>query len=213
MKDLQLRKIVSCELSHVSGARTVFDCLFWVHMGALEKHDVLLRCGWFLCLKTTIQRTSSRLFRCVMFDCAPMPFYLQPFASFVALIVPWQVGYVNGSPFWIPVDGSFKKTYVEDWVFQVTDTSDSTLPGGQGDIIPETPRGTLPVPSSQREAPKPEVSTCAQERIEAPLPPLQPRSTCERWELPFSCDAILSGFEDLHLPRSDQFTMRGHNDS
>ena len=110
-------------------------------------------------------------------------------------------------PFWIPVDDSFKKAYVEDWVFQITDPSDISLPGGQGDIIPETPKVSLPVSSSEREAPKPEVSACAQERIEAPLPPLQPRPTCERLELPFSCDAILSGFEDLHLPSSDQFTM------
>ena len=67
----------------------------------------------------------------------------------------------------------------------------------------------LPVSSSEREAPKLELSACAQERIEAPLPPLQPRATCERLELPFSCGAILSGFGDLHLPSSDQFTMWG----
>ena len=92
--------------------------------------------------------------------------------------------------FWIPVDDSFKKAYVEDWVFQITDPSDISLRGGQGDVILETPKVSLPVSSSQREAPKPEVSTCAQEHVEAPLPPLQPRSTCERLELPFSCDAF-----------------------
>ena len=112
-------------------------------------------------------------------------------------------------PFWIPVDDSFKKAYVEDWVFQITDPSDISLPGGQGDVIPETPEVSLPVSSSQREAPKIENSTCAQEHIEALLPPLQPRSTCERLELPISSDAILSGYEDLHLPSSDQFTMWG----
>ena len=58
-------------------------------------------------------------------------------------------------PFWIPVDDTFKKAYVEDWVFQIPDTYDFSLPGGQEDIIPETPGVTLPVPSSQREAPKP----------------------------------------------------------
>ena len=47
------------------------------------------------------------------------------------------------------------------------------------------------------------------ERIEAPLPPLQPRPTCERLELPFSCDIILSGYEDLVSSGSDQFTMWG----
>ena len=105
------------------------------------------------------------------------------------------------------MDDSFKKAYVEDWVFQITDPSDISLPGGPRDIIPETPKVSLPVSSSQRETPKPEVSTCAQEHVEAPPPPLQPRSTCERLELPFSSDAILSGFEDLHVHSSDQFTM------
>ena len=112
-------------------------------------------------------------------------------------------------PFWIPVDDSFKKAYVDDWVFQIADTSDSTLPGGQGYIIPETPRLTLPVPSSQREAPKPEISASAPEHIEAPLPLLRSRPTCERLEQPFSDDDVLSGFEDHHLPRSDQFTTWG----
>ena len=112
-------------------------------------------------------------------------------------------------PSWIPVDDTFKKAYVEDWVFQIPDTSDFSLPGGQGDIIPETPGVTLPVPSSQREAPKPEVSASTQEHIEAPLPPLQPRPTCERLELHFSSDSTLSGYEDLHLPSSDLFTMWG----
>ena len=100
-------------------------------------------------------------------------------------------------PFWIPVDDSFKKAYIEDWVFQITDTFDFSLPEGQGALIPETPRVTSPVPSSQREAPKPEISACAPEHIEAPLPPLQPPPTCERLELPFSDDEILSGFEDF----------------
>ena len=33
-------------------------------------------------------------------------------------------------PFWILVDDSFKKAYVEDWVFQITDTSVLILPEG-----------------------------------------------------------------------------------
>ena len=110
-------------------------------------------------------------------------------------------------PFWIPVDDSFKKAYVEEWVFQVTDTSELSLSGSQGDVIPETPKVSLPVSSSPWDAPKPEVSACSRERIEAPLPPLHPQPTCDRLELPFSCDAKLSGREDLHLPGSDQFTM------
>ena len=63
-------------------------------------------------------------------------------------------------PFWIPVDDSFKKAFLEDWVFQITDPFDICLTGGQGDTIPETPEVSLPVSSSQREAPKPEVSAC-----------------------------------------------------
>ena len=75
-------------------------------------------------------------------------------------------------PFWTPVDDSFKKAYVEEWVFQVTDTSDLSLSGGQEDVIPETTKVSLPVSSSSWEAPKPEDSACFRERIEAPLPPL-----------------------------------------
>ena len=37
---------------------------------------------------------------------------------------------------WILVDDSFEKSCVEDWVFQIADTSESTLPGGQ-DIVRE----------------------------------------------------------------------------
>ena len=47
-------------------------------------------------------------------------------------------------PFWIPVDDSVKKAYVEDWVFQVPDTY-LILPEDEGDLIPETFRVTLPV--------------------------------------------------------------------
>ena len=107
------------------------------------------------------------------------------------------------------MDDSFKKAYVEDWVFQVTDTSDLILPEDRGDLFPETPRVTLPAPSSHREAPKPEVSASTQEHNEAPLSPLPSRPTCQRLELPFSDDDFLSGFEDHRLPSSDQFTMRG----
>ena len=109
--------------------------------------------------------------------------------------------------FWIPVDDSFKKAYVEEWVFQVNATSELFLSESQGDVIPEIPKVLLPVSSSPWRPPKNEDTACSQERIEAPLPPLQPRPTCERLELPFSCDAILSGYEDLVSSGSDQFTM------
>ena len=68
---------------------------------------------------------------------------------------------------------------------------------------------STPVPSSPWGPPKNEESACSRERIEAPLPPLQPRPTCERLGLPFSCDAVLSGYEDLVSSASDQFTMWG----
>ena len=101
---------------------------------------------------------------------------------------------------WIPVDDSFKKAYVEDWVFQITDPSDISFPGSQGDDIPETPKVSFPVSSSQREAPKPEVSNCAHEHVEAPLPPLQPRPTCERLELLFSRPLEASRGHDISQP-------------
>ena len=97
----------------------------------------------------------------------------------------------------------------EEGVFQVTATSDLSLSRGQGGVIPETLKVSMPVPSSPWGPPKNEDSSCSRERIEAPLPPLQPRPTCERLELLFSCDAILSGYEDLVSSRSDQFTMWG----
>ena len=37
---------------------------------------------------------------------------------------------------------------MEEWVFQVTDTSDLCLSGGQGDVLPETPEVSLFVSSS-----------------------------------------------------------------
>ena len=119
VKDLQLRKIVS-GLSHISGA--VLDCLFWVLLGALENHDVLLRCGWFLCLTTTIQRTSSKLIRYVTIACAPMRF---PF-SHLCLLGRSLSHDRLGLPMEAILDtcDSFKKAYVEVWVFQVPDTSD-----------------------------------------------------------------------------------------
>ena len=64
--------------------------------------------------------------------------------------------FANGSHFGYLWMIPSKEAYVEDWVFQITDTSDLILHEDQGDLIPETPRVTLPVPSSHREAPKPE---------------------------------------------------------
>ena len=74
-------------------------------------------------------------------------------------------------PFWIPVDDSFKKAYVEEWVFQVTAPSELSLSEGQGDVLPETLKVSLPVSSSPWGPPKNEDTACSRERIEAPLPP------------------------------------------
>ena len=42
-------------------------------------------------------------------------------------------------PFWIPVEDSFKKAYVEEWVFLVNATSERSNSESQGAVIPETP--------------------------------------------------------------------------
>ena len=51
-------------------------------------------------------------------------------------------------PFWIPVDDSFKKANVEEWVFLVDATPESSLSESQGDVIPETPKVSSHVSSS-----------------------------------------------------------------
>ena len=98
---------------------------------------------------------------------------------------------------------------MEEWVFLVNATSERSHSKSQGDVVPETPKVSMPVSSSPWRPPKNQDTVCSWERIEAPLPPLQSRSTCERLELPFSCDAILSGFEDLVSSGSDHFTVWG----
>ena len=82
-------------------------------------------------------------------------------------------------------------------VFLDSATSERSKSESQGVVIPETPKVSLLVPSSPWGPPKNEGTACSWERIEEPLPPLQPRLTCERLELPLSCDAVLSCCEDL----------------
>ena len=94
-------------------------------------------------------------------------------------------------------------------VFFVSASSERSNSESQGDVIPETPEVSMPVSSSPWGPSKNQDTACSWERIEAPLPTLQPRSTCERLELLFSCDAVLSGCEDLVSSGSDQFTMWG----
>ena len=91
------------------------------------------------------------------------------------------------NPFWIPVDDdSFKKAFLEEWVFQVTETSDLSLSGGQGDVV-EAPKVSMFVSSHHGV------------RIQLTLGTYWHLSLhCSRnLELPFSCDVVLSGCEDL----------------
>ena len=97
--------------------------------------------------------------------------------------------------FWISVEDSFKKAYMEEWVFI-------------SDVPSEGPW----------EPAKPHDIACFWKRIEAPLPPLRPRPKCdfihprqlspfpERLVLPFSNEVILSGYEELDSSGNDHFT-------
>ena len=123
-----------------------------------------------------------------------------PFAYSVAPHCPMTGWVCQWKPFWIPVEDSFKKAYVEDWVFLVNASSERSNSESQGDVIPETPKVSMPVSSSPWEPTKTQDTACFWERIEAPLPPLRPRSTCERVELPLSSDAgILSPQDRITL--------------
>ena len=64
-----------------------------------------------------------------MLDCAPMPF-LQAICILCGAHCPMTGSVCQWKPFWIPVDDSFHMAYVEEWVFQVTDTSDLFLSRG-----------------------------------------------------------------------------------
>ena len=59
----------------------------------------------------TIRRTSPRLFRCVMFDCAPMPFFLSAICILCGAHCPMTGWVCQWKPFWIPVDDSLKKAF------------------------------------------------------------------------------------------------------
>ena len=95
MKALELRKVFG--FFHIPCVCTVLD-----HYSGYAWERSKCVTSWCIedypLLWITIQRTSPRLFRCAVFDCAPRPFFFQRFAYSVALIVPRQVGYANGSP-------------------------------------------------------------------------------------------------------------------
>ena len=85
-------------------------------------------------------------------------------------------------PFWIPADDdSLTKAYVEDWVFQIADFSDISFPEVKEILFLRFLRVVVCFFV---------VSSSVQEHVEAPLPPLQPRFSCERLELFFSCDVF-----------------------
>ena len=129
-------------------------------------------------------------------------------------------------PFRIPVGDSFKKAFVEEWVFISDEPADgqATLEDSvlqstdHSDCIPRTTRISKQCDPVPCEPTKPRDKAYFWERLEAPLPPLWPRSKCnfihpqqlspflERLELPFSSDAILSGYEDLVSSGTDHFT-------
>ena len=180
-------------LSFIPHVYTVLDHLFGARLGALEKHYVLLQ---LMCLRWATTR------RCVCLCTTVLSF--QPFAYSVAPLCPMTGWACQWKPFWIPVEDSFKKAYLEEWVFINNASSERSNSVSQGDVIPETPEVSMPVSSSPWEPAKTQDKACFWERIEAPLPPTQPRCTCERLE---SSDAILSGYEDLVSSGSDHFTM------
>ena len=121
-----------------------------------------------------------------------------------------QVGFANGNPSGSRSD-SFKKAFVEEWVFISDEPSD-----GQNTVeVPVTPRQFASLPW---DPPKPQDKAYFWEPIEAPLPPLRPRPKCnfihprqlspfpERLELPFSNDEILSVYEEFDSSGTDLFT-------
>ena len=129
-------------------------------------------------------------------------------------------------PFWILVGESFKKVFLEEWVFVGGDSSDEqnvmdfhvAHSTEHTDCIPETPRISRQFDSLPWEPTKPQDKAYFRERTEAPLPPSRPRPKCnfihprqlspfpERMELPFPSDKILSGYEDIVSSGTDQFT-------
>ena len=139
-----------------SGACTVLDHLCWVRLSALKKYSVLLHfvsSSWI-----TIRRTSSRLFRCVVFVCANVLSF-QPLNPLRRRFV----GFANGSP-----SGSRSKTHSRRPIWKNGSSSAMHLledPAPQIRVM-SSPR--LPSQGVQAKA-------CLWERFVAPLPPLRTR--------------------------------------
>ena len=150
--------------------------------------------------------------------------------SFVATFVvefPMPSWVCQWKPFWIPVGESFKKAFLEEWIFVGDDSSDeqgfTNFPvllhsNGNTDYTrdddPPTPR-----PARQ---PGPQDKAYFSERNEAPLPPQGPRCNFthprqlspfpECLELPFSSDEILSSYEDIVSPGTGFFIRMGQDE-
>ena len=144
--------------------------------------------------------------------------------------VPCQVGFCQWKPFWIPVEDSFQKAFVEECVFisDVHSEGPSTAEDSivhntdHSEFIPVTPRASKHSTSLPWETAKPHDKACCWERIEAPLPPLRPRPKCdfihprqlrpfpERLVLQFSNKVILSGYEELDSS-GNVFLLHGSN--
>ena len=147
--------------------------------------------------------------------------FLPATASSEAPLCPMTDWVCQWKPFWIPVEDSFKKAYLEEWVFICDAPCDAPSSADQGEVIPETSGVSKLASLSPWEPAKHQDKACFWERIEAPLIPLRLRPKCdfnhpqqlspfpERLELLFSSDAILSGCEDLVSSGSDHFTMWG----
>ena len=121
-------------------------------------------------------------------------------------------------PFWIQLEDSFKKAYLDDWAFICDVASEGPSSTDQGEVIPETPGVSKFAFSLPWEPAKPHDKACFWERIEAPLPPLRPRPKCdfihprqlspfpERLVLPFSTEVILSRYEEIDSSGNDLCT-------
>ena len=130
-------------------------------------------------------------------------------------------------PFQIPVGDSFKKAFVEEWVFISDEPSDGQnimdVPllhsTDHSDCIPGTARISKQCDFSPCEPTKPQDKAYFWERIETPLPPCGhgPNATSyihdssvpfpNAWSCDFSSDEILLDYEDIVSSGTEQFTV------
>ena len=145
---------------------TVLDHLFWVRFGALEKYYVLLR---LVCLHCG-SRFDELPQDCFVVLCLIVQQYtfLSAIASSVAPLCPMTGWVCQWKPFWIPVEDSLKKAYLEEWVF----ISDAPSEGPRtaedpmvhntdhSEDIPVTPRASKHSTSQPWETAKPQDKAC-----------------------------------------------------